>query len=98
MRRNPVYRKKTIGTAMVSAIGMFGIRGGWATTPSPWPVQLIIGGITRRPAYKGDQIAPHDYLCITLGFDHSVVDGAPATRFVSQLEDFIEMGLDLPEL
>jgi pyruvate/2-oxoglutarate dehydrogenase complex dihydrolipoamide acyltransferase (E2) component len=37
------------------------------------------------------------YLCLTLSFDHDVIDGAPAARFVSRLRELIESGYGLRE-
>ena len=43
------------------------------------------------------KIAIRDYLCVTLSFDHDIVDGAPAARFVSRLRELIESGYGLRE-
>ena len=32
------------------------------------------------------------YLSLTVDFDHDIVDGAPAARFVQQLKELIERG------
>jgi 2-oxoacid dehydrogenase/acyltransferase catalytic subunit len=34
-------------------------------------------------------------LCMTLSFDHSIVDGAPAARFTGRLKGLIESGYSL---
>jgi pyruvate/2-oxoglutarate dehydrogenase complex dihydrolipoamide acyltransferase (E2) component len=47
-----------------------------------------------------DRIEPRDILNLTVAFNHDVVDGAPAARFVQRLVDLIEDGSglrDLPE-
>jgi pyruvate/2-oxoglutarate dehydrogenase complex dihydrolipoamide acyltransferase (E2) component len=99
VRGNPEFRKKTLGTAMLTSVGMFAPGGGFALTHSPWPVEVIVGGIVRRPAYEeGDIIAPHNFLCLTIGIDHGIVDGAPATRFATKLVKNLEAGLGLPEV
>jgi hypothetical protein len=36
-------------------------------------------------------------LSLTVVFDHDVVDGAPAARFVKRLVELIESGYGLPE-
>ncbi|MFN8473841.1 MAG: 2-oxo acid dehydrogenase subunit E2 [Anaerolineae bacterium] len=43
------------------------------------------------------QIEPRDMLCLKVGFDHNVVDGAPAARFVERLVELIESGHGLAE-
>jgi len=43
------------------------------------------------------QIAIREYLCMTLSFDHSIIDGAPAERFTGRLKELIESGYGLGE-
>lgn len=38
-----------------------------------------------------------EFLCITLDFDHDIIDGAPAARFAQHLSDLIESGHGLTE-
>lgn len=40
--------------------------------------------------------APRDQLCLTISFDHNVVDGAPAARFTERLKGLVESGYGLP--
>jgi hypothetical protein len=49
-----------------------------------------LGGIAAKPGVVDGRIAPRDYLCMTLRFDHDLIDGAPAARFVSRLRELIE--------
>lgn len=46
------------------------------------------------------RIEIREYLCLTLSFDHDIIDGAPAARFTQQFREFIEMayGLEAYEL
>ena len=53
--------------------------------------------ITASVAVFGDQILPREILHLTIGFDHDVVDGAPAARFVQRLTELIESGYGLLE-
>jgi pyruvate/2-oxoglutarate dehydrogenase complex dihydrolipoamide acyltransferase (E2) component len=43
-----------------------------------------------------DRIEPREILNLTVAFDHDVVDGAPAARFVERLVDLIESEDGLP--
>jgi pyruvate/2-oxoglutarate dehydrogenase complex dihydrolipoamide acyltransferase (E2) component len=64
------------------------------------PVQtlgLVVGGIARKPAVVEDRIEPREILNLTVAFDHDVVDGAPAARFVRRLVELIESGYGLAE-
>ena len=43
------------------------------------------------------RIEPREILNLTVAFDHDVVDGAPAARFVRRLLEVIESGYGLAE-
>lgn len=97
MRRDPAGKWVAMaGTVGVTAVGMFGSGGGWGLgPPDHHTVSMVVGGITCRPTFVGDRIEPHEYLCLTLGFNHDVVDGAPAARFVKRLTALIESAYGL---
>lgn len=88
--RLPRQQKALGGTVGLTAVGMVGRGGGWGTAFQVHPVEVVVGGITVRPGYSGDEVTAREYLQLTVGFDHDVVDGAPATRFTSCLRDLIE--------
>jgi hypothetical protein len=88
---------RTGGTVAVSAVGMFGQKSGWGFLPTPYSLMLIVGGISRKPAVVDDHIEPREMLSLTIIFDHDVVDGAPAARFVKRLVELIESGYGLFE-
>jgi pyruvate dehydrogenase E2 component (dihydrolipoamide acetyltransferase) len=78
------------GTFTVTNLGSFGID---AFTPILNDGQsgiLGIGRIKREPAVVGDQVVPRDRITLSLTFDHRVVDGAPAARFLQALCALIE--------
>lgn len=83
------------GTVGVTAVGMFGHSAGWGITPPAHSLQLVVGGIARKPAVVGERIEPRDILSLTVAFDHDVLDGAPAARFVHRLVELIECGSGL---
>jgi pyruvate/2-oxoglutarate dehydrogenase complex dihydrolipoamide acyltransferase (E2) component len=92
-RHDPTTVVAMSGTTFVSAVGMFGEgHGGLAVSPTPHSLSLFVGGIVRKPAVVGDRVEPRDILDLTAMFDHDVVDGAPATRFVRRLVELIERG------
>jgi pyruvate/2-oxoglutarate dehydrogenase complex dihydrolipoamide acyltransferase (E2) component len=65
----------------ISSLGMFGT--GWGIPLSPMTLMVTVGGITRQPAMERGSLVEREFLPLTLSFDHSVVDGAPAARFAS---------------
>ena len=87
----------TGGTVGVTAVGMFGHGSGWGLTPAAHSLMLVVGGIARKPAVVDDRIEPREILSLTVAFDHDVVDGAPAARFVRRLVELIESGYGLAE-
>jgi pyruvate/2-oxoglutarate dehydrogenase complex dihydrolipoamide acyltransferase (E2) component len=84
------------GTVTVTSVGMFGEGGGWAISPTNYTVQLTVGGTSEKPRVVDGEITPREVLDLTVTFDHDVVDGAPAARFVQRLVELIEdaHGLD----
>ena len=93
--KNPIRTKQIMGTIVVTAVGMFGKVNGWPIPTTSHPLAIAIGGITKKPGIINDKIEIRDYLTMTLLFNHDVIDGAPATRFVSRLDDLIESGFGL---
>ncbi|MFP4115423.1 MAG: 2-oxo acid dehydrogenase subunit E2 [Spirochaetota bacterium] len=53
-----------------------------------------MGGIVVRPRMKEGKAEERDRLCMTVGFDHDIVGGAPAARFLHRLRRLIEMDSD----
>lgn len=94
--RLPVQQKAMAGTVGVTAVGMMGEGGGWGTAFQVHPLDVVVGGITVRPAIVDGRTEPREYLQLTLAFDHDVVDGAPAARFASRLRQLIESEDGLP--
>ena len=56
------------------------------------PIALTLGGLSKRALVVNDEIAIRHCLDIGFNFNHLVMDGAPATRFIAQLMDEIESG------
>jgi hypothetical protein len=96
-RRDPTRSARVGGTVAVTAPGMAGRRGGWGLAPGGRSLVLIVGGIARKPAVIEERVEPRYVLDLTVSFDHDVVDGAPAARFVKRLVELIESGYGLEE-
>jgi pyruvate/2-oxoglutarate dehydrogenase complex dihydrolipoamide acyltransferase (E2) component len=74
-----------------------GGHSGWGLSPTPHPVGLVVGSIAWKPAVVEGRIEPREILNLTVTFDHDIVDGGPATRFVRRLVELIESGCGLVE-
>ena len=96
--RNPHWLKKTFCTVGITAVGMFGKGGGWAVPFNVHTLDVALGGIAEKPGVVDGKIEIREYLCVTLMFDHDMVDGAPATRFASRFKDLIESSYGLCDL
>jgi pyruvate/2-oxoglutarate dehydrogenase complex dihydrolipoamide acyltransferase (E2) component len=89
--------KQLAGTVAVTSVGMFGSGGGWAIAPTNYTLQLTVGGIETKPREVGGELSSRELLSLTVTFDHDVVDGGRAARFVECLANLVENahGLDV---
>jgi len=74
----------------VTSLGMFSQGWGWAIPLAPLTVIATVGGVVDRPVVHDGRIVARPMLPLTLTFDHAVVDGAPAARFVETLRELTE--------
>ncbi|MDQ1745185.1 MAG: hypothetical protein QOE23_3524 [Pseudonocardiales bacterium] len=78
------------GTVQVSAVGMFGGGGGFAiATPTLASLSVIVGGASSRPLAVEGKVEVRQVLDLTVTIDHTVVDGAPATRFAAEFRSLL---------
>jgi pyruvate dehydrogenase E2 component (dihydrolipoamide acetyltransferase) len=73
------------GTFTVTNLGSFGIEFFTPIINVPQCAILGVGQIRREPVVRDDEIVPADRLPLSLTFDHRIVDGAPAARFLQKL-------------
>jgi pyruvate/2-oxoglutarate dehydrogenase complex dihydrolipoamide acyltransferase (E2) component len=96
--RHPRLQKKYGGTVGITAVGMFGKGASWGIPVEYRTLGITLGGIAEKPGVVDGQIVIREYLCMTLSFNHDIIDGAPAARFTQQLIDLIESGYGLDDL
>ena len=98
VQRFPTVLKNFNGTVLVTSVGMFGSRAGWGIPLPGHTLAVTIGGIEPRPVLVGGSLVNKDHLCLTLSFDHDIIDGGPAARFAQRFADLIQQGagLDAP--
>jgi len=89
---NPHLSKQVRGTVGLTAVGMFVTRGGWGMGALTNTLGIVVGGIAQKPTLVDGRPELHEYLSLTLEFDHDIVDGAPAARFTQRLVELIENG------
>ena len=95
--RYPQVQKRYGGTVGLTAVGMFGKGAGWGIPVEYRALSITLGGIAEKPGVVDGQIAIREYLCMTLSFNHDLIDGAPAARFTERLKGLIESGYGLVE-
>ena len=85
-------REGKLGPAEMSGstftISSLGGIGGTAFTPIINAPEVAILGVSRsatRPVWNGEEFAPRLLLPLSLSYDHRVIDGAAAARFVVHL-------------
>jgi hypothetical protein len=93
--RSPQLIKEYYGTVMVTSVGMFGTGSGWGIPVANHTLQLTLGGIGEKPGVIDHRIEVRKYLSVTISFDHDIIDGAPAARFLQRLKELVESGYGL---
>jgi len=83
---------KRYGAVSVTAVGMFGKDALWFVPVGGATVLVTVGSIVERPKLIDGHLESREHLCLTVSFDHDIVDGAPAARFVKRLSELISSG------
>jgi pyruvate dehydrogenase E2 component (dihydrolipoamide acetyltransferase) len=78
------------GTFTITNLGAFGIDSFTPIINYPQAAILGVGRIRREPTVVDNQIAIRDVVTLSLSFDHRIVDGAPAARFLQHLGELIK--------
>lgn len=80
-----------LGGASMSISSLGGL-GGEAFTPIVNPPEVAIIGLTRmemRPVWDGAEFVPRPMVPVDLSYDHRVINGADAARFVTRYKTLI---------
>ncbi len=77
-------------TFTISNLGMFGIDEFTAIINPPDACILAVGGISKVPVVKNNQVVPGNIMKLTLSCDHRVVDGASGAAFLQTLKSLLE--------
>ena len=93
--RNPILLKDFGGTISLTSVGMFGDLVGWGIPIGVQPLMFSLGSIVKKPSVIEDKIEIREILHATILFDHDIIDGAPATRFLAKLKVLIENGFGI---
>lgn len=78
------------GTFTITNLGMYDVMAFTPVINLPEAAILGVGTITPQPAVVQGQVAVRQKTMLSLVFDHRVVDGAPAARFLQSIKNMVE--------
>jgi pyruvate dehydrogenase E2 component (dihydrolipoamide acetyltransferase) len=78
------------GTFTITNLGSWDIDHFTPIIRPPESAILGVGRIVKKPVVKRDAVVPEQRLALSLTFDHRIIDGAPAARFLKTIKDMIE--------
>lgn len=89
----PAIRLQCLGATFgLSSLGKFGIKA--MIPPCVSTSTFGVGAIEKRPVVLNGQIEIRKMMTLTLNFDHRIIDGAPAARFLNDVQKLLEGGLE----
>ncbi len=90
---SPFRARKHSGTVLVTTVNAIGKSAGWILpTRSLHNLSIALGSITKKPWVVNSEVKVRDIMHMTVTFNHDVIDGVPARRFVENLVGLIEKG------
>ena len=78
------------GTFTLSNLGMYGLEEFVAIINPPEAGILGVGKIAETPVAVNGAVEIHPVMKLTLSYDHRVVDGAHAARFLVRVKEYLE--------
>ena len=78
------------GTFTLTNLGMYGIDVFTPIINLPECAVLGVGRISRQPVMVDDNVVGRQMVWLSLSFDHRLVDGAPAARFLQRVAQLVE--------
>ncbi len=78
------------GTFTITNLGAYGIDVFTPIVNLPQCAILGVGRIVSKPAVYQGRVVPRDMVALSLTFDHRVVDGGPAARFLDTVRRYVE--------
>jgi pyruvate/2-oxoglutarate dehydrogenase complex dihydrolipoamide acyltransferase (E2) component len=86
---------RRFGAVGVTAVGMYAPKD-----QALWMLPLVggatvavaVGGIVKRPSVRNGRLEDREHLCLTVTFNHEIVDGAPAARFMKSFSQLLSGG------
>ncbi|MCX0269354.1 2-oxo acid dehydrogenase subunit E2, partial [Nocardia zapadnayensis] len=83
------------GTFTISNVGVFGVESGTPLVNPGEAAILCLGAVAKRPWVFRDELAIRSVATLTLSFDHRMIDGEAAARFLATVAGLLEDPLTL---
>ena len=78
------------GTISITNVGSLGLDGGTPILPPGQASIVALGRVQKKPWVVDGQIVPRDIMTIGGSFDHRLIDGEHAGRFISDVASVLE--------
>ncbi len=78
------------GTFTLTSLGSYGVDAFTPVINLPEAAILGIGRIAPKPVVINDKVVVRNMCTLSLAFDHRLVDGAPAARFLAYIKNLVE--------
>ena len=78
------------GTFTITNLGMYDVDAFTPVINLPQAAILGVGRIAPKPVARGESVVVRQMWTLSLVFDHRLVDGAPAARFLQYIKQLIE--------
>jgi pyruvate/2-oxoglutarate dehydrogenase complex dihydrolipoamide acyltransferase (E2) component len=89
----PSFRLRHMGATFgFSSLGKFGMKA--IVPPCASTSTFGVGEVEFRPVVRDGKVVIRPMLTITLNFDHRIIDGGPAARFLQEVRHLMEGGLE----
>lgn len=84
--------KEAFGSAMVTSVGMFGIRHAYAPLASYYrvPLLVLVGEVADKPWVVDGQVVVRPVLNLAATLDHRYIDGYHASRLARSVTEYVE--------
>ena len=91
--RIPAMRLRYMGATFgLSSLGKYGCRN--LISPSVITSMFCVGEVEDRPMARDGKVEVRPQLSLVLNFDHRVMDGATAARFMKEIIELLQGGLE----
>ena len=82
----------TGGTFTITNLGMYGVDVFIPIINPPETAILGVGRVVEKPIAVNGQVTIKPMMQLSLAYDHRIVDGAPAARFLQSIKQILEIG------